>query len=168
MLKNINTYYLGFCFLIVLLQLIIPPKLEDTYSYLLFLIGVFIVNGGYRYMMLLWKSSSKHICGIPFKYFERSDFELLTFLLNIIAVSTFFYFFYMHVTVMAGAVESPSGLKVEEYIYREKSYFMTKDEYYALNFWEFSTFMLIPFSLLVGIIGGYINRKFLKNSTLTK
>jgi hypothetical protein len=77
--------------------------------------------------------------------------------MNNIAVATLIYFFYIHVIVMSNANDDPSGIKLFEYVYRNKSYFMTFSEAEALHFWEYATIVLIPSSIVIRIIKGLRN-----------
>jgi hypothetical protein len=149
--KNINSYYLGLGVLIVLLQLLYPPYLKGSYSYIVFLFGGLIINGGYSFLTLIWKKKENTIL----KNFHKQDLAFLAFLSNAIAFASFFYFFYLHSVVFANSMDHVVGEYTEEYIYRGESFYITTNEYQAMKFWEFSTLIFMPLGLIISFINKY-------------
>jgi len=155
MLKNLNSYSLALGILIVLLQLLYPPFLKGSYSYIFFIMGAFIINGGYKFVTIFWKRQENYIL----KIFNKPDLAFLVFMTNTIALSSFFYYFYLHNVVFADSLAYPSGIHFEEYIYQEKSFFITAEAFEAMEFWEFSIIILLPLALIVSIINGFTGKK---------
>ena len=153
MIKKLNVYGL-IIELIIAIQLIVPPNIGKIYYYLIILVIVFFINGGYKLLLLGGKNVRNLTENSLFRSVKNPDFTLFTSLLNDISLTTFIYFFYIHVIVLSSAIDDPSGTKIYKYVYRSKSYYMTYSEAEALHFWEFATIILIPSSLVIGIIHG--------------
>ncbi|MFN8255675.1 MAG: hypothetical protein U0W24_08310 [Bacteroidales bacterium] len=146
---------MGLGILIILLQLLYPPFLHGSYSYIIFIFLVFLIRGGYIFLTIIWKKKENE----ALKIFKRQDLTFLTFILNTIALSSFFYFFYLHFVVFADSMDRPSGLHVYEYLYQDKPFYLTKDAFDTMKFWEFTIILFIPLSIIVSIINGYTNKK---------
>ena len=140
--------------LIIAIQLIIPPNIGVKYYYLIIILVVFFINGGYNLIVSRYKIDKNQANRVSFYSMKNLDFSLFTSQMNNIAVATFIYFFYIHVIVMSNAIDDPFGLKLFEYVYRSKSYYMTYSEAEALHFWEYATIVLIPSSIVIRIING--------------
>ncbi len=155
-MKNLNSYYIGFCFIIVLIQLIIPENIENTYPYIFFVLGFLLINLIYIVIKIKLQNYSTRKSN---RIFETSDISLLTFSLNIISIATLLYFFYIHTIILSNSVEIPSEYESKEYLYRNISYYMTEKEYGVLQFWKYAPAIIIPLSIAVNIFAGFTRRR---------
>lgn len=159
-MKNTNSYYLGLGILIILLQLFYPPHIKGSLSYILFVIGVLIVNGGFILLKSIFRRKENGIIEI----FNKPNLTFLVFLSQAVGVSSFSYFFYLHFVVFADSRDSIIGEYTEEYVYRGESFFITPDAYEAMKFWELSIFILIPLGLIISIISNFKRKKAIKST----
>jgi hypothetical protein len=146
MLKKLNAYYLGISLFIVLLLVLVPPKLNDTYPYLLFLLGALLFNGLFKFIN--WKLQLfKYINDN--KFFNYSDNELLVFLLNTITIASFIYFVYIETFIRSISNDIQSPLNPIKYTYKGVTYFISIAENTVIDFWTKSSIMLFLTTIII-------------------
>jgi amino acid transporter len=129
--------------LIVALQLLIPPIINETFYYLLFILVFIFLNSGY----LIFRKKFR----IP-NPIEKIDLRFTGFILNTISFASFFYFFFVHNQILSRSGTTMTEMQKYRYEYREVSYFMTKADYIVINFWEISIIILVLSSLFYSIV----------------
>ncbi|PLX15683.1 MAG: hypothetical protein C0599_16375 [Salinivirgaceae bacterium] len=151
MIKESNIYWFVL-FLIVAIQLFVPPNIGKIYYFFIIYFVVFLFNGGFKLLINRFKKTNNPKAVYLSELFQRMDYRQFSLQLNNISVSTFLYFMYIHMMVISNAIDEPSGIKKYVYPYRGKSYFLTYREAEALHFWEFASFSLIASSIIIEVV----------------
>jgi hypothetical protein len=159
MLKNRNLYYAGVSLYIISLLLILPPKLNNTYPYIVFLFGVSIIIGLFK---LLTRKIEVNKYLNSKNFFNYSDNELLVLMLIIIFTSTFIYSGYIHYVILSKGVLVQSPLNPIEYMDKGDKYFISESDYTAINFWSKASWVLFIPTFIIMIIERYFRDRRLK------
>jgi len=84
--------------------------------------------------------------------FDKNIKGIVVYLLNSLATSIFFYFFYVNMSLINKSSMSPIGDSIYKYVYRDELYYMTSNEIITLYNWEYATFIVIPLTMICNII----------------